>query len=421
MAEPEPSTCATATANMRFSGRDGERASRESQRRRPSLAISLVAATRSAAVALALILMTACASQREGLLLPVSVSPPGASQVDMLVATTRQRSDQPGVLFNGERADSISFEDIVVSVPPNRDIGSIQWPTPGAADPTRDFAVVSERGIAPADIFGELARVTPKSGQALVFVHGYNTRFEAAVFHFAQLTHDMNAEVAPILFSWPSRGRLLDYVYDRESANFSRTDLANVLRGVARSPHVTDVVVLAHSMGAWLATESLRQIALEDGHLPKKISNVILASPDLDVDVFRRQVREMGRNRPRITIFVSRHDRALRVSSLLAGGIARVGAVDLTQPENVSALESAPGVVVLDLSALRTSDPLNHSKFATSPAVVRVLGEQLIAEQEIDNPDVSFATPAEAVSSVVGGAAAAPIILFTGGAPWRQD
>ena len=77
--------------------------------------------------------------------------------------------------------------------------------------------------------------------------------------------------------------------------------------------------------------------------------------------------------------------------------------------------------MVLDLSALRTSDPLNHSKFATSPAVVRVLGEQLIAGQEIDNPDVSFATPAEAVSSVVGGAAAAPIILFTGGAPWRQD
>jgi len=39
----------------------------------------------------------------------------------------------------------------------------------------------------------------------------------------------------------------------------------------------------------------LRQLALEDGRVPRKISNVILASPDLDVDVFRRQVREMGR------------------------------------------------------------------------------------------------------------------------------
>jgi len=40
--------------------------------------------------------------------------------------------------------------------------------------------------------------------------------------------------------------------------------------------------------------------------------------------------------------------------------------VDLTEPQNVAALESAPGVVVLDLSALQTSDRLNHSKFATS-------------------------------------------------------
>jgi len=379
----------------------------------------LIATTRFAAVGLALGLATACASHHEGVLLPVSVSPPGASQVDMLVATTRRRSDQPGVLFNGERSDILSFEDIVVSVPQNRDIGSVQWPAPGAADPTRDFALVRDRGIARADVLRELARLTPKNGQALVFVHGYNTRFEAAVFRFAQLTHDMNAEVAPILFSWPSRGRLLDYVYDRESANFSRTDLANFLREVAKSPHVKDIVVLAHSMGAWLATEALRQIALEDGRAPAKISNVILASPDLDVDVFRRQVTEMGRDRPRMTVFVSRHDRALQLSSLLAGGITRVGAADLTRPENVAELESTPGIVVLDMSALRTSDPLNHSKFAKSPSVVRILGEQLIAGKEIDDPAVGFATPAEAIGNVASGAVAAPVILFTGGLAGR--
>ena len=185
------------------------------------------------------------------------------------------------------------------------------------------------------------------------------------MFNFAQLMHDMNGGVAPILFSWPSRGRLLDYVYDRESANFSRTDLANVLREVAGNPHVKDVVVLAHLMGVWPATESLRQMALEDGRVPKKISNVILAPPDLDIDVFCRQVREMGQSRPRIAIFISRHDRDLRLSSLLAGGIARVGAVDLTQPKNVSALEAAPGIVVLDLSAERSSEPAGTTR--TSP------------------------------------------------------
>jgi esterase/lipase superfamily enzyme len=202
-----------------------------------------------------------------------------------------------------------------------------------------------------------------------------------------------------------------DYNYDRESANYSRSDLAGLLKAVARSPNVKDVVVVAHSMGAWLTVESLRQIALEDGRIPTKISNLILASPDLDIDVFRRQVAEIGADRPHITIFVSRHDRALALSSLIAGGVTRVGAVDLTRPENVAELESAPGVVVLDLSALQTSDALNHSKFATSPAVVRLLGDRLIAGEQIGDSDISAAAAAQAVGNVV----AAPIVLFTGG------
>ena len=365
--------------------------------------VSLVAASRSAAAALALLLMTACASQREGALIPVSAAPPGASRVGMLVATTRQPSDEPGVLFSGERADAVSYRDIVVAVPPTGDAG---------ANSARDLAVVSETAVAPAGVSRDLDRLTPRNGRVLVFVHGYNTRFEEAVFQFAQLAHDMGAEVAPVLFSWPSRGRLLNYVYDRESANFSRTDLADLLRAIAKNPRVADIVVLAHSMGAWLATESLRQLALEDGRVPKKISNVILASPDLDVDVFRRQVREMGSDRPLITIFVSRNDHALRLSSLIAGGIARVGAVDLTEPQNMAELESAHGVVVLDLSALSTSDRLNHSKFAASPEVVRLLGDRLIAGRELEKSDVAFGNAADALGGVVGGVAVAPIVLF---------
>ncbi len=365
-----------------------------------------------AAVLAPLFVIAACASNHEGALLPVAAAPQGLERVDMLVATTREASEAPGVLFNGERADSMSFRDIVVSLPPSRELGSVQWPRPGAADPKRDFAVVSESAVAPADVSRDLSRLTPRSGRALVYVHGYNTRFEAAVFQFAQLTHDMGALVAPVLFSWPSRGRLLQYVYDRESANYSRTDFADLLRTVARNPRVTDVVVIAHSMGAWLATESLRQIALEDGRVPKKISNVILASPDLDVDVFRRQIREMGPDRPLITVFVSREDRALRLSALIAGGITRVGAVDLTEPQSVAELEATPGVVVLDLSALRTSDRLNHSKFATSPEVVRLLGDRLIAGQQLDGSDVTLADAVGGVGGAVGGVALAPIVLF---------
>jgi esterase/lipase superfamily enzyme len=375
------------------------------------------AATAWRIVAAVFFLMTAasCAST-EGVLVPVSAPSPGTDRVNLLAATTRERTGDPGVIFSGERGDTLSFENIIVSIPSNREVGSIQWPRPGAADPARDFAVISTKELTRADVPKWFNGSAGKKKRVLIFVHGYNSRFESAVFHFAQLVHDMNADAEPVLFSWPSRGRLLDYNYDRESATFSRGDLAYVLRAAARSPNVDDVVVLAHSMGAWVTMEAIRLIALQDGRVPAKISNVILASPDLDVDVFRRQVMEIGYDRPRITIFISRHDRALHVSSLLAGQVARVGALDLTQAENVARLESSmPGIVVLDLSALQSGDALKHSKFATSPAVVQLLGERLISGQEIQDPEVGAVVAAHTLGDVVGNVAAAPIVLFMGG------
>jgi esterase/lipase superfamily enzyme len=65
------------------------------------------------------------------------------------------------------------------------------------------------------------AKQTGRS-KVLVFVHGFNNRFDDAVYRFAQIVHDSRAPVIPILFTWPSRGelRLRAYTYDRESANY---------------------------------------------------------------------------------------------------------------------------------------------------------------------------------------------------------
>jgi esterase/lipase superfamily enzyme len=45
----------------------------------------------------------------------------------------------------------------------------------------------------------------------LVFIHGFNNRFDDAVFRFAQIVHDADARVVPVLFTWPSRGSVLAY------------------------------------------------------------------------------------------------------------------------------------------------------------------------------------------------------------------
>lgn len=371
------------------------------------------------AAACALMLAVCGCANTDGALTPVAAGAAGTDTVDMLVATTRAPSDRPGVIFNGERGAGLSFANIVVSIPPERAPGTIQWPQQGRADPARDFAVTTLTPVPRSGVLDWFKNVTDGKARrrVLIFVHGFNTRFDSAVFRFAQIVHDTHADIAPVLFSWPSRGQVFDYVYDRESTNYSRDDLAYVMRTAARSPYVSEVVVMAHSMGAWLTVESLRQLALQDGRVPAKISNVILASPDLDLDVFRRQVMEMGKDRPRITIFVSRTDKALEVSRFIAGGVTRVGAVDLTQPENLAQLEVAQGIVAVDLSALQNGDALNHSKFATSPDVVQLLGDRLRAGQEIEGAQpTGGAEAAQMVGATVGSVAAAPILIFTGGA-----
>ena len=81
------------------------------------------------------------------------------------------------------------------------------------------------------------ARIKRMPGRrVLIFVHGFNTRFEEAVYRFAQIVHDARVDVAPVLFTWPSGGSVTDYVYDRDSAVYSRDALEAVLAGFGQGP-----------------------------------------------------------------------------------------------------------------------------------------------------------------------------------------
>lgn len=330
---------------------------------------------------LAALLVAACASAPKAFLVPTAASAPGARLVDMLVVTTRAASPAPGVIYGGERDASASGTEIVVSVPPNHKVGAVEWPRDDTHDPATEFTTVS---IAPSDRANTLAwfdRMGGEHARLLVFVHGFNTRFEASVYRFAQLVADSQADAAPLLFTWPSRGNLFDYEYDRDSAIYSRDALEDALTKAADAPQVKEMTVVAHSMGTYLTMEALRQLAIRRGGLPAKINNVVLASPDIDPHVFGHQFLALGPNPPHITIFVSRDDKALLISRLLAGNLLRLGAIDPTQEPYRSKLEANGHITVIDLTKLKAGDKLNHAKFAQSPEVVKMLGQQLINGQ----------------------------------------
>ena len=367
-------------------------------------------------------LLASCASPPEGVLAPVAQTAPNATEVSILVATTRAPSDNPGLLYSGERGTAIDFNELVISIPPEaaRKVGEVQWPKKLPADPTQEFATLSANQFTTVEqVEAWYERNKSASGRLLIFVHGFNTRYESAVYRFAQIAHDSNTDATPVMFTWPSRGSVFDYGYDKESTNYSRSALEALLNGAAESPDIKEVTILAHSMGTWLTMESLRQMAIRNNGVPSKISDVILASPDLDVDVFRQQLADMGPKRPKFTVFVSQDDRALTLSRRISGNVDRLGQIDISDPAYREEFERG-GITILDLSALQVGDRLNHSKFAESPEVVRLLGQRLIAGQAVTDQDLGLGAElgatAMSVTNTVGSAAgmaiSAPIAII---------
>ena len=181
-----------------------------------------------------------CSSRPYGTLV-VGPSAPDASQVDLLVATTRAPVlEPPGVMFGGSRGRGLDFADIVVSIPPAgaRQPGDVTLPSSLPANPERDFTILraDRMDLAQAKAnFDARIRRTP-GRRVLIFVHGFNTRFEEAVYRFAQIVHDARVDVAPVLFTWPSGGNVTDYVYDRDSAVYSRDALGGGAAGFGQRP-----------------------------------------------------------------------------------------------------------------------------------------------------------------------------------------
>lgn len=387
------------------------KASRHWRFRAPTIALLLAGLT-----------LSSCASRPTGVLSPVPDTVPSTSRVSMLVTTTRGPASNPGEMFSGERG-SAAFADMTVSIPPDtaRKAGEVAWPKKLPPNPATDFAVLQTQELDRGEAEVWLDKAVSKSADrsVLVFIHGFNNRFEDAVYRFAQIVHDSGVQSVPVLVTWPSRGSVLAYGYDRESTNYTRNALENLFQYLNRDPDVREVSILAHSMGNWLALESLRQMAIRNGGLPSKFKNVMLAAPDVDVDVFRSQIADMGNPHPQFTLFVSRDDRALAVSRRVWGNIARLGSVDPEQEPYKSEF-AANKISVIDLTEIKAGDDLHHSKFAESPQIVQLIGARLSDGQTLTDSRVGLgdriveatAGVATVAGTAAGLAVAAPVAVI---------
>jgi esterase/lipase superfamily enzyme len=134
-------------------------------------------------------------------------------------------------------------------------------------------------------------------------------------------------------------------------------------------------------MGGWLAMEALRQEAIaNDRDLSGHLGDVMLASPDIDLDVFAGQ---MARLRPaNVTVFATANDRALSLSSAIAQSRQRVGGINPSKPEDRERIE-ALGAKVYDLSNF-SDGFIDHGAYADAPDVLHAIGAQMAAPREQD-------------------------------------
>lgn len=336
----------------------------------------------------------------------------GATVQNLFVATTRSRSSDAAEFFSGERSQQMGLANVDVTIPPTHKLGQIERPKGESGDPSKYFTVGQPLIFKSSDGFrSELNRAIAKrpvgERKVLVFVHGYNTNFSDAVLRISQFVHDTGFKGVPVLFTWASRGKTIDYVYDINSALQARFYLVELAHILAKT-NAEHFSIVSHSMGNLVTLEAMTALSLQRNFTPKgRLQSVILAAPDVDYDLFVEQLKNFKRLKPLIFVLVSKDDKALSFSRSIAGGVSRVGSAD---PERLAAL----GLNIVDLSAIDDESSANHSKFADSPAIVQLIGKGINRGNTLTTGSSALRTPTNIVGATLKGVVSIPSRIVGG-------
>ena len=310
--------------------------------------------------------------------------------------------------YSAERGRRLDLGRALVTVPKTHQVPNVERPWAlhipyfdvaiyeEAEDPKKHFTLQEVKRLAQGDFLAlvreRLLASSRFKDHAIIFVHGYNTSFDNALYRTAQIAYDMQFDGAPFVYSWPSGGGVTSYTYDRESAEGAEPHLRKFIDLVVKETGATTVSVIAHSMG----NEALLNVLREMNSPPPGvlISQLILAAPDVDTDNFANLASKIGGLSRGVTLYASSNDRAL-IASRNFWGHSRAGDVPATGPVVL------PSIETIDVSAASTDIfALNHSGYAQNNALLTDMSK--LIETSTHPPDVRF-EKIKPVSSPKGG------------------
>ena len=165
-----------------------------------------------------------------------------------------------------------------------------------------------------------------RNGRVLLYVHGYRETLQTTARDAVQIGAMSNFDGPIIHYSWPSQGNLLSYAVDETNMYWDERNFRNFLTKLARAEWVKEIVIVSHSLGARLVTPAVEYVDRTSINADSSnISNIILASPDVDREDFERDIAEevlaarRVNNDRRVTVYASLSDRALAVSRAVHG------------------------------------------------------------------------------------------------------
>ncbi len=204
----------------------------------------------------------------------------------------------------------------------------------------------------------ELARLhkkhntTPKVG---IYLHGYNNNYQDSIDEIFDLEKNLKEVYgyAPVIvgFSWPSSGKTLNYLSDREEVRDSVGAFTRFLRDINtlatknEQDCFSTSFCIAHSMGNYMLRKGMEYLSDTLGAPQGRMlfDETIMLAPDLssadiECDGKGSYIADFSR---RVHVYYSKYDRALKASSAKRFGGNRLGRHGANNYDNL------PGNVVL--------------------------------------------------------------------------
>ena len=296
------------------------------------------------------------------------------------------RASEPGakrVQYGFERGRRLELGRALVTVPRAHQVPQIERPWAMHLpfieakiagideDPKRHFTMREIKVLSREQFLAEVAERLQSSqsfkDHAVVFVHGYNTAFDYAVYRTAQIAYDLKFDGVPFLFSWPSVGKLAR-LHLRSRKRRPDRAVPEGIPGDGRERHRREEAsVIAHSMGN-LPLLAARKDLMAAGRAGIAINQIILAAPDVDRDIFAISWPSLRRFGHGVTLYGSANDHAPPPR----GGSPAVYRAPVTFRNGPLVLS---GIDTIDVTATGTDVlALNHSCYAESHARFNDIG-----------------------------------------------